>query len=798
MNTYDYAKQYTDFGLKILKLIPKDKRPAGTWITGTDAYVSPEYYKVNPKYGIGVVSGKASGIAIIDVDDYNNADIYFKKYGIDINSYRKKTASFNRGNENKFKLVFSLPEKEDLTYIDLIHTELRADGKHQDVFPPSIHPDGHKYQWETELKDIIPLPPEIRVIWNIETNNYNTVKEQVKIKQTESRQSQDGENVFDIYNRLVGADTALSYHPEYMRVGNRWAATASKNGPGITVYDGYIISSMHMSSDPMSAYISPSPNGALAYTPFHILWYLDHGGDSTAATAEAYKYCESMGYSFDDPGIIDISELNQRIEEKKSITTIKQNTGIPQQVLSIPGKAQGLVDAFNKSAFIYQPQFAVQTALAITAAFMGRRFKTDRLENYTNFYFEVVGDSSSGKNHCKTFIKSVLSQVDVSISFGGDNNSVFTYSAMDLLSNGEYKSYAGGFTACAKKPAHIIIIDEAGIKRDSQNKSEHGTGVIAFLLDAWSSATSLISKGSYSGGDITLEDIQKEKTAGVLDYVFNPCIVKLGLSTPSTYYNSMKSGDIQSGYLGRHLIVESVFHERDFNIEAKKISECLSKDTIQWLQHIMTAYNYSPNSESFNPNLFMSCVSDPLNPPAPIDMHIPKETLLMFKAEFMSIIEKYGNDNPLVMKGMEMSVRLSMIVAMSCESIIIQPEHAQWAIDYVCYYLSQMVKAAEFRISSSKYEADWKEMYEIILSGGKDGANSRDFERKRAVGWLGATPKQQAELLRTIINAEDIVYCKINNEMGRKRHAWISQEHFDGEIHQIVPYDFNTHRQKTQ
>jgi len=179
-------------------------------------------------------------------------------------------------------------------------------------------------------------------------------------------------------------------------------------------------------------------------------------------------------------------------------------------------------------------------------------------------------------------------------------------------------------------------------------------------------------------------------------------------------------------------------------------------------------------------------------------MHIPNETLLMFKAEFMSIIEKYGNDNPLVMKGMEMSVRLSMVVAMSCESIIIQPDHAQWAIDYVCYYLSQMVKAAEFRISSSKYEADWKEMYEIILSGGKDGANSRDFKRKRAVGWLGATPKQQAELLRTIINAEDIVYCKIDNEIGRKRLAWISQEHFDGEIHQIVPYDFNTHRQKTQ
>jgi hypothetical protein len=694
-------------------------------------------------------------------------------------------------------LVFSLPDDEDLTYIDLIHTEFRADGKHQDVFPPSIHPDGKKYEWETELDKISALPPEIRVIWSMEANNYNSLRESIKIKQTDSLKSKTGDNVFDVYNSLVGGEAALSHHPEYMRIGNRWAATASKNGPGITIYDGYIISSMHMASDPMSNYIQPSTNGALAYTPFHMLWYLDHGGDSTTATAEAYKYCEAKGYSFNDPDIIDISELNKRIEEKTT-TPSKSNSEIPEKLLSIPGKAQGLVDAFNQSAFIYQPQFAVQTALALTAVFMGRRFKTSRLENYTNFYFEVVGDSSSGKNHCKTFIKSVLSNVELAISFGSDVNTQYNYPAMDLLSNGEYKSYAGGFTACAKKPVHLVIIDEAGIKRDSQNKSEHGSGVIGFLLDAWSSATSLISKGSYSGGDITLEDIQKEKNAGVLDYVFNPCIVKLGLSTPSTYYNSMKSGDIQSGYLGRHLVVESVFNERDFNIEAKKISECLNKETIQWLQHIMTSYNYSPNSDSFNPNLFLSCVGDPLNPPMPIEMHINNETMLMFKQEFTDIIKKYGNDNPLVMKGMEMSVRISMMVAMSCESIIIEPEHAQWSIDYVCYYLSQMVKAAEFRISSSKYESDWKEIYEIIIDGGKLGANSRDFVRKRSAGWNGATSKQQGDLLKTIINAEDIIYCRIDTGVGRKRHAWIAPQFLDENMHQIVQYDFNTHRVKSE
>lgn len=793
LSIYDYAQQYESLGFKLLKIIPRKKNPAGSWINGTEAHVTSEYYKNNSEYGIGVIGGSASGIYILDVDDKKASIEYFKQYDIDITEYRTKTACFHRGNPNKFKLVFLNPKREDIGYVDLIHTEMRGDAIHQDVFPPSIHTEGQKYTWENGLDKIIELPPELRAIWNLEIKQKQDIIKSIKSPSNETKKAIDGSNVFDVYNRLVGGESALLSRPEYTRVGNRWKPTKSKNTAGIVVYDGFIISSQHMSSDPMIHHMPLTARGALAYTPFHMLWYLDHGGNITAATAEAYKYCEERGHSFNNVGVVlDLEALKTKLEEKRKTTqkNAQSTIEVPENILRIPGKAQGLVDAFNESAFIYQPQFAVQTSLAVVATLMGRRYKTDKLENLTNFFFEIVGDSSSGKNHCKKFVKTVLGLVDVFIPT--INGKDITHSASKLIGSGEYKSGAGLFNACARKPCHINVMDEAGIKQDAQNKSEHGSGVKAGLLDQWSSATTSIFKGTYSGGDITQEDLDHEENK--IDEVVRPCIIKLGLSTPKTYYDSMKSGDIESGYLGRHLIVESKYNDRDFNIEAPKIRDCIDSTTINWLKGVFTAYNYAPNADNFDPNMFMTSMSSPGTPPEPIPIYISRESLLMFKQLYSDIIKKYGQDNSLSMKSMEMAVRISMMVALSCEETTITIEHSKWAKEYVCFYINQMVESSNMKISGSKYESDWKEIYEIIYCGKEDGANKRDFDRKKSCAWNGANGKQQIDLLQTIQNAKEIIFVRVNNNKpGVKRCAWIDNEFYNPDLHTLVEYDYKNH-----
>lgn len=788
-NIYKCAKEYEERGFKLLKIVHRGKSPAGSWIYGTDAHADADFYKTNTNYGIGVIGGSASGIYIVDVDDKKGSEEYFKQFGIDINDYRSKTACFHRGNPNKFKLVFDNPSREDLDYVDLIHTELRADAKHQDVFPPSIHQEGQAYTWENDLKNIVPLPPEIRAIWNLEIKKKNDIVKSVKNPSTETKTTPDGANVFDCYNGLVGAESALISHGGYIRVGNRWKPSDSKNTPGITIYDNLIIASKHVTSDPMIRHIN-TKDGTLAYNPFMLMAYEDHGGDMTAATAYAYEYCESRGYVFNEPDAeIDISEIVENMQHAETPISSEPHK-VPDNILRIPGKAQGLVDTYNKSAFIHQPQFAVQASLAIVATIAARRFRVVRPENLTNFFFEIVGDSSSGKNHTKKFIKTILGMVDVYI---GPSGSESHFTAAKYIAGGEYKSGAGVFNACLKKPVHINLLDEAGMKQDSQNKSEHGSGIKGALLDQWSSATTAIYKGTYSGGDITKEDL--DKASDSIEFVENPCIVKFGISTPTTYYNSMKSDDVTSGYLGRHLIVESEFDGREFNIEAPTVAECVDTQTINWLKGIFTAYNYAPNTESFNPTLFMSMIDNPLMSPAMIQMQASHESLMMFKQLHAHFIDTYGKDNPLSMKGMEMTVRISMLIALSCETTTINIKHATWAKEYVSYYIHQMVEAANMKIAGSKYESDWKEIYEIIYKGGVDGANARDFGRKKSCAWYGATTKQQGDILHTIINAKEIVFVRIENgKPGAKRHAWVAPEYLDSEIHMVAEYDWNKHK----
>ena len=70
---------------------------------------------------------------------------------------------------------------------------------------------------------------------------------------------------------------------------------------------------------------------------------------------------------------------------------------IPKHLLSIPGKLQHVVDYYNATAIMPQPQFAVQTALAIGSVVLGRNYTTDQ-NNYTSLYFVCVGETGFGKD----------------------------------------------------------------------------------------------------------------------------------------------------------------------------------------------------------------------------------------------------------------------------------------------------------------------------------------------------------------------------------------------------------------
>jgi hypothetical protein len=160
MTKLEYAKYYLSLGFSVIPLV--GKKPAIAWKEYQDRHPTTEELErwfSDDKHNIGIVTGKISGIVVVDLDSKQaivfatknhfpttpavqtgkGLHLYFK--------YRENTRNFQK--------------RDDLKDIDL-----RGDGGYV-VAPPSIHETGKEYTWVVpltkplaELPEIILKPPK--------------------------------------------------------------------------------------------------------------------------------------------------------------------------------------------------------------------------------------------------------------------------------------------------------------------------------------------------------------------------------------------------------------------------------------------------------------------------------------------------------------------------------------------------------------------------------------------------------------------------------------------------------------
>lgn len=162
LSSYDAAKKYLARGFSVIPLLPGSKKPAIPWQKYQTEYATEpdlhEWFVVN-KYQIGIVTGKLSGICVVDLDS-EQAIEFAKKLGIFDITPRVKTS---KGFHLYFKYKPGLRNfqgRDDLPDIDL-----RGEGGYV-VAPPSVHPSGHIYVYdEGGSLDDLPLAefPEILI-----------------------------------------------------------------------------------------------------------------------------------------------------------------------------------------------------------------------------------------------------------------------------------------------------------------------------------------------------------------------------------------------------------------------------------------------------------------------------------------------------------------------------------------------------------------------------------------------------------------------------------------------------------
>jgi len=147
LTTLEWAELYVSLGFSVIPLWPRSKMAVCKWQKYQHMKPSTNQLKnwwgKHPDWGIAIITGKLSGVFVLDPDDINSmAEV--EKRG------RKETVSAetSRAWHDYFKYPdFKVPSKkgrsEDWPFE---HADLQSDG-HYVVAPPSIHPTGKEYAW---------------------------------------------------------------------------------------------------------------------------------------------------------------------------------------------------------------------------------------------------------------------------------------------------------------------------------------------------------------------------------------------------------------------------------------------------------------------------------------------------------------------------------------------------------------------------------------------------------------------------------------------------------------------------
>jgi len=75
----------------------------------------------------------------------------------------------------------------------------------------------------------------------------------------------------------------------------------------------------------------------------------------------------------------------------------------------------------------------------------------------------------------------------------------------------------------------------------------------------------------------------------------------------------------------------------------------------------------------------------------------------------------------------EIAMRLSLIVAVSCNSNVVKREHLEWARDYVFFYHRQMADRFKTSLGKSEDEVIAEEVVAFLKKRGAEGATSNQI-----------------------------------------------------------------------
>lgn len=417
----------------------------------------------------------------------------------------------------------------------------------------------------------------------------------------------------------------------------------------------------------------------------------------------------------------------------------EEGVAIPKHLLTIPGTLGVAVDHYNACSTRFQPQFAVQVALALGSVALGRHWVTES-DNYTSLYLVNLGATGRGKEFGRTFLERVFEEANMG----------------HLVGPMKYASEAAVMGELAWKPRHVTVYDEFGRLLSSTNNSGNTNlrEAQTLLMSLFGQLGGVARPTAYSTNGKTAQQIEAMRNQKVV----RPAVTLLGLSTPETFFDALSQDDVANGFLNRLLVVNSRQRRR---VEKPKPWKKVPRELISWLN------NFSKQSDDF--------ISPGESPTEVEDAEVVEYTngalrrLDGIEQEVIDLQEKY---EPMRLDGMfsrsrEIAMRIALIVTLSRDKQRIDEVSLNWAWDYVRFYTMEMLENTQRMMGASPAVRIAEHIAAAIIAAGKKGMTPRDMFRV-SVEFARLDKRGQDEVVHRLKNNHDISFVQLRKE-GRGR-----------------------------
>jgi Bifunctional DNA primase/polymerase, N-terminal/AAA domain len=148
------ALQYERFGWSVIPLREREKTPIGSWSEFQKRRASPEeirqWWTERPNANLGIVTGAVSGLSVIDLDGVAGV-----KNGLALGYASAVTSLTGNGRQLFYKFTEGTCNSASKIAEGV---DVRGEGGYV-VAPPSVHPNGKRYQFLTSVTSVEQLKP---------------------------------------------------------------------------------------------------------------------------------------------------------------------------------------------------------------------------------------------------------------------------------------------------------------------------------------------------------------------------------------------------------------------------------------------------------------------------------------------------------------------------------------------------------------------------------------------------------------------------------------------------------------